>query len=288
MRLWKKIRDLKERMHFKTSFVIELSIIIGCLTYLLFYILCLMQADNISHYWKACYDLCINIGAATALTFMFENISVRSSRRQQALAILRMNSYLQDYISIFCRRYMELTYEDKNKFISDVKVLDFVNRGGIDHVIGRRISGKSMQLAFIPSMILGSGYSKTALEVMAECEKNLIEKITTCSLHVDFSNWPKLYESIRLILHSSAIFDCISEMKSISHHYCRDPNYKSIVNSQLSTGVFDQQVKEPEIIGGNVMTPYVAIYKHFEWLLCTLCDYENNIQKIKEAYPDLI
>ena len=99
MRLWKKIRDLKERMHFKTSFVIELSIIIGCFVYLLIYVLCLMQADNTSHYWKVCYDLCINIGAATALTFMFEDISIRVSRRQQALAILQMNSFLQDYIS---------------------------------------------------------------------------------------------------------------------------------------------------------------------------------------------
>ena len=268
----------------KLSIVVEVAILVLCLSFIAYFTF----ADKDLVWAEECHDICLNIAAATIFALIVENITMRMSKRQTAAVILRADACIRNFISRFSKLYLELTYEDKNQFILDVKTIDFTKRGGVDFILSRRINGRAMASIFLPSMMIGSGYETSAVVAFITAEKSMITALFQMSQTIDFSYWPEIFKALHIIIHSSSVVDCQTEMLELATKFNRDAKYKNLLTQMLTDGTFDNTIATGNIPDGNILTPYVVFYKHTEWLVTTLCDYENKVDSIRNRFPDLV
>lgn len=276
---------LKYRLRMtKLSIAVEVAILVPCLSFIVYFTF----ADKNLAWAKECHDICLNIAAATIFALIVENITMRMSKRQTAAAILRADACIRNFISRFSKLYLELTYEDKNQFMADVKTIDFTKRGGVDSILLRRINGRAMASIFLPSMIIGSGYKTSAVVAFIAAEKSMITAFLQMSQTIDFSYWPEIFKALHIIIHASSIVDCQTEMTELAKMFNHDDKYRNLLTQWLTDGTFDNSIATGNIPSGNILTPYVVFYKHTEWLATTLCDYENKVDSIRNRFPDLV
>ena len=268
----------------KLSIAVEMAVLVLCLSFIVYFTF----ADKNLAWAKECHDICLNIAAATIFALIVENITMRMSKRETAAKILRADACIQNFIYRFCKLYLELTYEDKNQFIADVKTIDFTKRGGVDSILTRRINGRAMASIFLPSMMIGNGYKTSAIVAFIEAEKSMISAFLQMSQTIDFSYWPELFNALHIIIHASSIVDCQTEMTELAKTFHKGNTYGKILKDMLTNGTFDNTIATGKIPSGNILTPYVVFYKHTEWLATTLCDYENKVDSIRNRFPDLV
>ena len=239
-------------------------------------------------YKKLGYNIVTNIAAASFLTIIYESLQVYLNNLRVANAILNLDAFVNNYIISFSKIFIEMTYEDKSEFIQDVKKCDFDIRCGIDVAFGRSISGKSMMQIFSPSALVGGGFSKTSIENYCDNLEILVQCFEINALQINFSKYQSLFCVIRRIICSATTYRIVSEMRALVSTYQNNSSYRTILTKLLSETNFSKLVEEDDDKDGNILLPYVLFYKHTREMVESFLYYENEMDKIRIKYPQLV
>lgn len=267
-----------------TSFLVLLV----CTLYIVFWTITNEEELLLVRYKKLGYNIVTNIAAASFLTIIYESLPVYLNNLRAANAILNLDAFVNNHIISFSKIFIEMTYEDKSEFIQDVKKCDFDIRCGIDVAFGRSISGKSMMQIFSPSALVGGGFSKTSIENYCDNLETLVQCFEMNALQINFSKWQPLFCAICRIVYNATKYKIVSELRALVLTFRNCSHYKTTLAELLSDTDFRSLVENNDYKEGNILMPYVLFYMHSKEMVESLLCYENEMDKIRVKYPQLI
>ena len=77
-------------------------------------------------------------------------------------------------------------------------------------------------------------------------------------------------------------------MRALVSTYQNNSSYRTILTKLLSETNFSKLVEEDDDKDGNILLPYVLFYKHTREMVESFLYYENEMDKIRIKYPQLV